>query len=213
MALFALPFLGALIVMLSRVERSAFGFLTAEDASLEWMQFAALAVALVFGVLMAGSLLRRGQRLAALAYLLFALGCFFIAGEEISWGQRILGLETPEGVAALNHQQEINVHNIPAAQTAGHVMQLAAGLYGSIGAWLIRRRHRGEIVNLLVPPLFLSAGFFVMFAYRAVRVTLFPAPDHTVVEFGEWPEFCFALALAAFALLGWRRLSQAQVYG
>ena len=38
---------------------------------------------------------------------------FFVAfGEEISWGQRIFGWATPESLAAINYQQETNIHNL-----------------------------------------------------------------------------------------------------
>ena len=41
-------------------------------------------------------------------------GVVFIlaAGEEISWGQRILNFETPENLVQLNDQNEFNFHNI-----------------------------------------------------------------------------------------------------
>ncbi len=41
-----------------------------------------------------------------------ALLFFFGAGEEISWGQRILHVATPESIDAVNIQGEINVHNL-----------------------------------------------------------------------------------------------------
>jgi hypothetical protein len=37
---------------------------------------------------------------------------FFAAGEELSWGQRIFGLKTPESLAAANEQGELNLHNL-----------------------------------------------------------------------------------------------------
>lgn len=40
------------------------------------------------------------------------LVCFFGAGEEISWGQRIFDIPTPESIAAINDQNELNIHNI-----------------------------------------------------------------------------------------------------
>ncbi|MCC7119434.1 MAG: hypothetical protein IT310_12990 [Anaerolineales bacterium] len=46
------------------------------------------------------------------AYLALALLFFFGAGEEISWGQRIFGIATPESLAEINEQDEINIHNI-----------------------------------------------------------------------------------------------------
>jgi len=47
-----------------------------------------------------------------LIYLGLALLFFFGAGEEISWGQRILGFETPETLAQVNKQEELNLHNL-----------------------------------------------------------------------------------------------------
>lgn len=43
---------------------------------------------------------------------LFAVAFAIIALEEISWGQRIFGFETPESIRGLNRQHEFNFHNI-----------------------------------------------------------------------------------------------------
>lgn len=42
--------------------------------------------------------------------------CFFTGMEEISWGQRIMGIETPKPLKELNYQQEITLHNLIDAQ-------------------------------------------------------------------------------------------------
>ena len=42
---------------------------------------------------------------------LAALACFYIAGEEMSWGQHIFHWNTPEYWAELNRQDETNLHN------------------------------------------------------------------------------------------------------
>ena len=48
----------------------------------------------------------------ALVLFVFLILAFFWAGmEEISWGQRIFGWETPEAIAELNMQEETNFHN------------------------------------------------------------------------------------------------------
>jgi len=49
------------------------------------------------------------KRLAALG---LAIVFFFGGGEEISWGQRVLGFETPEELSESNAQDETNVHNL-----------------------------------------------------------------------------------------------------
>jgi len=44
--------------------------------------------------------------------LLLALLMFLCFGEEISWGQRILGWSTPSAFEAFNAQHETNIHNL-----------------------------------------------------------------------------------------------------
>jgi len=45
-------------------------------------------------------------------FFLLGLLFIFLVGEEISWGQRIFGFETPEGMAERNMQGETNLHNL-----------------------------------------------------------------------------------------------------
>jgi len=47
-----------------------------------------------------------------LACGLIAIGSAFIAGEEISWGQRILRIPVPDILREINVQEEITLHNI-----------------------------------------------------------------------------------------------------
>lgn len=42
---------------------------------------------------------------------LAAVCCFYVAGEEISWGQHLLQWSTPEYWTHINDQQETNLHN------------------------------------------------------------------------------------------------------
>lgn len=43
--------------------------------------------------------------------IIAGLALILVAGEEISWGQRIFNIETPDAIAAQNRQGEINLHN------------------------------------------------------------------------------------------------------
>lgn len=46
-------------------------------------------------------------------YLLMLAGALlFFAGEEISWGQRIIGFETPQSLENINYQKETTLHNL-----------------------------------------------------------------------------------------------------
>jgi hypothetical protein len=53
----------------------------------------------------------RARRLVFAFVCIAALGCLYIAGEEHSWGQHFFQWQTPEYWAAINRQQETNLHN------------------------------------------------------------------------------------------------------
>jgi len=89
-------------------EPVAYVHLIAEDYWAEYGTFAAFGMAtcfLVWAIVEHPALRRAGP-------ILLALGAFFVAMEEISWGQRILDLSTPGALAARNLQGEANLHNL-----------------------------------------------------------------------------------------------------
>jgi hypothetical protein len=209
--LFVLPLLGAVAIILLRADSAAYRFVTDEDSVLEWPQFFGFAAASVLACLCAWRLHRSGRSVLAAAYLAFGLGCFLVAGEEIAWGQRIIGYGTPERLEEINEQRETTVHNIDLVQHFTNVAYLLAGLYGSIGAWIVRGKglwRRSGLVDFLLPPIFLTTAFFVMFGYKALRFAFFRESGFTVTRAGEWAELCLALGFSVFALLQWRRLGR-----
>ncbi|MCU1378634.1 MAG: putative Pectate lyase [Acidimicrobiales bacterium] len=215
MALFVAPLVAAVAVAATILDRPTFRWLTAEDSLLEWAQFACYLGAAVVGAWVALRLvLRKGPRAGVVLFALFALACFFIAGEEIAWGQRILGLDTPEALEAINHQGEITAHNISAIQGLFNVGFLIAGLFGAFSPWFLRRWRNGarpELVALVVPPLYLSSWFFVVAAYKGLRMAFFPNPRFLVVKYGELPELCMAAALLLLALAAARLLRRQEL--
>jgi hypothetical protein len=52
------------------------------------------------------------RKLRTVLFVFAGLVFLLAAGEEISWGQRILNFDTPERLAQLNDQDEFNFHNI-----------------------------------------------------------------------------------------------------
>lgn len=50
------------------------------------------------------------------SYLGLAALFIFVAGEEISWGQRIFGFATPDELREINTQDEFNFHNLEVIQ-------------------------------------------------------------------------------------------------
>ena len=45
-------------------------------------------------------------------FYLFGAVCLFMFGEEISWGQRLLGFATPDWMNRQNYQGEFTLHNM-----------------------------------------------------------------------------------------------------
>jgi hypothetical protein len=209
-----LPIAGGVAVALTRLDRDFFSWLLKEDSVVEWSQFALFLAAAFFGAraLRVSWSVRRGRE--ALVLSLFVLGCLVVAGEEISWGQRLLGLETPDLLEGTNVQDELNVHNVLEVRTGLKFAMIGLGLYGFVVPWLVRMRgwRRGPRLELAVLPLFLSSTFLVLAGYNLGRLAFFPRgffgveENLTLGRFGEWPELCLAFALSVYALLVWRRL-------
>lgn len=65
---------------------------------------------------------------------LLTLGCFYYAGEELSWGQHWIGWATPETWQDINDQGETNLHNTSAIldQVPRTILTLAAVVGGII---------------------------------------------------------------------------------
>ncbi len=57
-----------------------------------------------------------------LVALAFAILIFILFAEEISWGQRLLNIRTPEIIANMNYQREINLHNLTIIQSRNNLL-------------------------------------------------------------------------------------------
>ena len=176
-----------------------------EDHPVEWLQVVvSFGAALAFAVA-AVRARRRGRRGLVVLYVLVALACLVVAGEEISWGQRIFGWGTPEELEDLNHQGEANIHNINVVQKLFNAGEMMAGLYGCLVPilWAVPRiRARlGRLDPLLVPPLCLVGLFFLPFAYRAARLVFLRNAGERVVELGEIPELSFYVGLLVMGVV------------
>jgi hypothetical protein len=130
---------------------------TREDGPIEYATFACFVVS--SGLAFATSARLRGSRRWALAAAALGLLLFVAAGEEISWGQRWFGLETPEVLVDGNRQDELNLHNVDGLQDKAVLAQL--GIAGA-GVLLALRSSRSWARAGL--PCF--AGYL---AYRAGR--------------------------------------------
>jgi hypothetical protein len=209
---FWLPFLGlAAFAVLFVVVRSAYYWLLSEDHAIEWLQFFLLLLTLPVAVLGALAAARRGHWLTVAFLVVVSLGVVFLVGEEVSWGQRILGIV--DSVSG-NRQGERNIHNIDDAggipiETLFRIAQATIGLIGVVLPFLVRwdpPRLRGAAWRVITPPIFLTTSFLVVLGFRTQRLLL-PLDIAALSLIQEWAEVCLYGALATWMTLIWLRES------
>lgn len=209
-----LPLILAVAVAATVPFKEFYLWLVDEDHPIEWLQFACLVAAIVFLGFLAFRLYRRGQKGMAVLYAVITVGVVFLAGEEISWGQRIFGWQTPASLEAINRQDETNLHNIRGVQEFVPAAMLVASLYGAcaplVAAWLGERWKSVASKRLLVPPLCLVPPFLLAAAYRLFRLLIWPEPTFVISEYGEVLELTLYFGLAAFSWFNVRHLLEAQ---
>lgn len=207
--IFLAPLVVSALLIPLRLEKSVYKFLLDEDQIFEWATFACFALGGVIGLAIAWSQRRAGNRWAAALYLLFAAMMVFSAGEEISWGQRVVDFETPVELLDINKQDEFTLHNIGETLNLFKAAMMVVGLFGSVAFLANQAVHIEQYWNgadaLLVPPFFLATSFFVVFVYRLLRLLVWRKSGFTITAFGESIEFWLAFGLLGFSVLVWRR--------
>ena len=151
---------------------------TYEDFYGEWAQVFLFAIVFILSLKLAFA----GSRFR-IFFILLALAGFYTCMEEISWGQRIFDIQTPDFFSNHNLQNETNLHNFltgPYATSTKRFIEylLSAGLicYGLVypAALALRARFAEWIYEkgLFAPPLYLWP-YFVLSAVLEFEVFSF----------------------------------------
>jgi hypothetical protein len=105
-------------------------------------------------------------------------------GEEISWGQRIFGVATPEAVARINLQNELTIHNIGAVNEflgGTHRYLSIYMLMTGLGIPLFARLRWGRVLfrflRFPVLPWYYSVLFVGAYLYAKYYRVWFPIPE------------------------------------
>ncbi len=148
---------------------STYRYFIKEDSLSEYAQSAFYLLGSVFALLTVFLCLRNRLYLYGVLCGVLALGLFFIAMEEISWGQRIVGFTNPDYFNKYNVQNEFTLHNLDSVQPLLRHMYIAIGFYGSF-SWLLAalllpklKLRRDNVLNFLTPPWYVAPYFFVCF--------------------------------------------------
>jgi hypothetical protein len=153
---------------------------TAEDRIVEWVTVLGLLLASFTCFKRAFGLFRLKSPVFIVVAFLMGLVLFFGAGEEISWGQRILGIRAPEYFQQNNTQGETNFHNLVLGGIKVNLwifsffLSFVLAIYVFLIPWLYRKkqwmRNFVDYIGIPLPRVYQMIAFILLF----IATQLFP---------------------------------------
>ncbi len=144
-----------------------------EDGIAEWLTVAGLLSGSVVCLIRFVGLFRKKSKWFLFVTFCIGLFLFFAAGEEVSWGQRIFGIQTPEYFEKHNSQQELNLHNLIVGGVKINRLIFSSILVATLSVFLVivpllyqKNNKIKKIINasgLPVPRLYQVIGFLLVF--------------------------------------------------
>lgn len=170
-----------------------------EDGWVEWLTVVALLFCSGLMIWRAWTLRSRRSALFLAATVFAGFVFFFGAGEEISWGQRIFEVETPEWLEENNRQQETNLHNLVIGDVSINKLVFSKILGVGLLFYLIiipvtyrmNSKFARWVDNKGLP---LPSPLYVILWFVVILVTEFIVGTG---KRGELREFCLTFLLAA----------------
>ena len=150
-------------------EYTLFYKLTKEDGLLENIQPILYLLAGIYSLKTSTRFFRSNKpKFYGIFFALLSLGLFFNAGEEISWGQRIFNIQTPEKYQAINAQKEITIHNLDFIQH--HLLHwgyILVSLYGMLSRPILRKffPKKYHQLSIFTFPFSTIFAFFCVFSF------------------------------------------------
>ena len=186
--IFLIPIIISLIILVIRVYipdwLSTYSIIIREDGPVEYSTVILYLAALIVSV----NILKffKNEKKFFVIYLVFSIGFFLVAMEEISWGQRIFDFDTPDWFPK-NLQRETNLHNLEAFTDFRHASMMSASIYGTF-AWLVfpkiqktfrvfSEKTYNTLLRVVIPSRYLMGYFFpiflVFFIFDVASPTIF----------------------------------------
>ncbi|MEM6811396.1 MAG: hypothetical protein AAF549_02905 [Pseudomonadota bacterium] len=148
-------FLGQVVAKLT-LPYSEVSSLYNENGLFEILQFFTLVAAIIVCLVYLAKESRINSGILSGWFVLAMICCIYVAGEEVSWGQHIIGWATPEEWAQYNDQNETNIHNTSSWFDQKPRLLLLIGIcFGSlIMPYLsfIKNMPRDQFLSQVTPP-------------------------------------------------------------
>jgi hypothetical protein len=167
-----------LIVLIGYFSPRTYIALMEEDFIGEWITFYAFALAGFIIIVHLWRCRKNGLDFFSLSFLIplaVAAFCLVVAGEEISWGQRIFAFKPPNLFLEQNYQQELNVHNLFKGDgfwgiqiESKHLVMLIAFFYGIFFPFVTRFTPYLKNLNRYAPAFYMMPYFVLVMAMEEI---------------------------------------------
>ena len=204
---------GAVVLWRLNITHASWKRIESEGGLFEYGTSLAYIVAFVFALPVARYFYQTKQKRLGFFYY-FLAGCFLFVGlEELSWGQHLLGWNSPGFFEAYNSQQETTLHNLIWVNEYIDYGYWILGLVGGL-AWLFipRMKHWRLNAYYLIPDWYLSSFFFLVCYsytiqpyYQEIQTFLQSVNleflGQFILPFGEFAELLLGLGFLFFVLV------------
>ena len=173
--------------------KTTYNWFVAEDGVAETAQVIAFGFSAVASFVLGYRLNAAGGRWLGVLFLLGGFSLLWVVGEELSWGQRVMGVATPESLQGVNRQGELNLHNIRAVEDALRLAQFLVGLWATVLPLAVLRygsrfKTWAREQKLFIPHYSLILYFAGTMVWRAYHAIGSPAPESLRYVVSEWAE-------------------------
>ncbi len=137
-----------------------------EDNIIEWFTALLLGMSGVTLIMTFAQLKSSPQyRILGMFFLVVGILILIATGEEISWAQRIFNIHTPEELAKINSQQELNFHNMNSYLF--NALSVLGTFYIGIALCVLKIFGVRKVIGIYVPelPYALAIFVFTVFTY------------------------------------------------
>lgn len=208
---------GLTMYSLNTYYRTVYETIGKEDHLIEWMQFFFFLTSAILSITIAIKMGKVSKSLRTI-FILLALGLFFVAFEEISWGERVFHIEAPEvfdhGSLPLlgeNVQSEMNLHNFRTLHNLVGKVYILIATHAVLSSLLISlfynlkkdvKKKTKFLLSFLTPPVYLALYFLPLYInFFNKQTSGIRAQDY------EMTEFLFSLGILIFLSICLKRIN------
>ena len=205
--IFTFPGLLVLLAIIIKIvlghDSRTWKLINSEGGFIEYGTSLAYILAFIFALKIANYFRNNQSKNLATIYYFLAIFFLFIGLEEISWGQRLIGLESPDFFKSNNSQAEITIHNLYGIREYLHHAYILIGFLGSF-SWMIFSKRVNDLSKYYLPSWFISSFFLPTFIFFIILefsdgFGFFISRDQEPVE------FLLSLGFLAFTMISFFR--------